>query len=314
MARTIDPKRFTGSSQERLEKAAAAWCNEPGSTLRLDTAEWSLTRTLRFEPPKGADRVSGRIVGPKSWYAIDASGLAGAPAFEFRSPKDVTVENLCVRGGGVAVRTDTSASRFQFVGCRVEGTGSGTGFLLAAPPGTNGDISAQAFRDCEASKFASGFRWEGSNNLDPFVSHCTVTHCETGFDLREGGSNAVLAGVGGSYGGELIAVNGGYQVDVHVQSVEHFRTVIRTGGDDAGGYGQPTPQDFRAQSVRECIGPWLVVNKSGTVRVTASSIKGGKSAVAENRSSATPLMLILGDDAYGDVSKKGHVIVVGAGI
>lgn len=293
--REIDPARFSGTDQEKVEKAFAAWAQEPGSTLRLDKRQWTLTRTVSVSPPPLQDRVSGTVVGARYWLAVQFNGPPGHPAFEFHSAKDVSVTGLCVRGGGVRFRTATSSARITLADCRMEGTGTGYGYEFAAEG--NGDISVLALRDCEAQGFASGFRWSGPNNLDPYVDHCIASECGIGFDLREGGSNALLRGIGGTRTLELVAVNGGYQIDALVQSAEHCGTVFRTGGDDAAGFGQTVPQVFRALSIRDCTGPWAVVNKSGDVTLDVSSMKGPDRLRYENRSSASALRLLTSNAA-----------------
>lgn len=309
-AREIDPARFSGSDTERVQKAADAWAKEPGSVLRLDKRQWRLNATIVIAPPDGQDRVSGSLIGARYWLAIQWDGPAGQPAFEFRNAKDVSLRGISIRGAGLAFRTASSSSRLSLSECRVEGTGVGAGYLFAAEG--NGDISVLSLRDCEAVGFDVGFQWVGPNNLDPYVSHCVASECGTGFDLREGGSNAVLYGVGGTRTLVLVRVNGGYQIDVLVQSAEHCGTVFRTGGDDAAGYGQTVPQTFRALSVRDCTGPWAVVNKAGVVDLRADSVKGPNTVTYQNRSSTETLELRLeGAAVKASVSGTGNVLQVG---
>jgi len=70
ISREIDPARFSGTDQERLEKAFDAWSREPGSTLRLDKRSWTVSQTISVGPPFGSDRVSGRIVGSRFWRNV----------------------------------------------------------------------------------------------------------------------------------------------------------------------------------------------------------------------------------------------------
>lgn len=295
LSREIDPARFSGTDQEKVEKAFAAWAQEPGAILRLDKRSWTLTRTVSVSPPLLQDRVSGTVVGARYWLAVQFNGPPGQPAFEFRNAKDVSVTGLSVRGSGIRFTTTTSSARLALTDCRVEGTGAGYGYEFAAEG--NGDMSVLALRDCEAQGFASGFRWSGPNNLDPYVDHCIASECGIGFDLREGGSNALLRGIGGTRTLELVAVNGGYQIDALVQSAEHCGTVFRTGGDDAAGFGQTVPQAFRALSIRDCTGPWAVVNKAGSVTLDVSSMKGPDRLRYENRSSTSALRLLTSNAA-----------------
>lgn len=314
MPREINASLFKGTDDERLQRAFDAWAEEPGSMLRLDKEKgepaWTLTKTIVVAPAPGYDRTSGTVEGARFWRAIEWRGEPGEPAFVFVSPKDVTFHGLTVKGAGIACTTPTSGSRLSFEGCRVEGTGKGTGFLFEGQG--NADVCAVAMIGCEAAGFESGFRFVGPNNLDPYLGACTASGCEIGFDLREGGSNALLIGANGTGNLEHIVVNGGFQLYACVQSAEHCGTVFRTGGDDAAGYGQSVPQRFRALSVRDCTGPWAVVNKAGVVELRADHVLGPNTVTYQNRSSTEDLQLVLESAAQkASVSGTGNVVQIG---
>lgn len=314
MPREINASLFKGTDDERLQKAFEAWAAEPGSRIRLDKKNgepaWNLTNTIVVNPASGYDRTSGTVEGARFWRTIEWHGEPGEPAFVFVSPKDVTFRGLTVKGAGIACTTPTSGSRLFFNGCRVEGTGKGTGFLFGGQG--NADVCAILMVGCEAARFESGFKFIGPNNLDPYLAACIASECKIGFDLREGGSNALLCGVNGTGNQEHVVVNGGFQGEVMVQSAEHCGTVFRTGGDDAAGYGQSVPQRFRALSVRDCTGPWAVVNKAGVVELRADHVLGPNTVTYQNRSSTEDLQLVLESAAQkASVSGTGNVVQIG---
>lgn len=300
MPRYIDASRFAGTDDERLAKAFKEFVRDPGSTLDLSRKAWRLTRPLTVGPgPNG--QVSGRIVGSPLWHNVEFAGpdaSTGAPGrvpvFEFVEAKDLVVDGLSVRAdraGGLAFKALSSSSRLTLRNCRVQGGPQSQGFLFE-DAGDGADVSRVHLVDCEAHGCGSGVKFAGPNALDPRLTGCSFSHCGIGVDLRTGGSNAVLDIAGGSYCDTLLAVNGGYQIGARVQSAEHCGTVFRTGGDDAGGYGQPGYQRFYAMEVRACTGPWLAANRSGETVATVDRFVGKAEVSRENRS-ATPARLVL---------------------
>lgn len=296
-----DPRRFAGQTDtEKVQRAFDAAVKTHGE-VDLGKKRYVLDRDIvvEAEPP---DNLSFSVVGNMDWQNTRAAG-GTKPKILVKEGKRVLFNRVMTVGVGIQFEAVQSSSWLTLEHCRVQAA-SVIGVLFTAPDEV--DMCAVRVEHCEVQDCQVGFRFEGSNNLDPKFDQCVASYCNTGFDLRSGGSNAVLHGVSGTHTGTLVAINGGYQAEVLIQSAEHCETVVRTGGDDAAGYGQPGYQEFVILDARDCE-RLAEVNRAGVTRIVAHHMTPGMPIHVENRSSATALLILEG------AAQKAPVIVKGDG-
>jgi hypothetical protein len=271
---TIDPAQsgMGSSDQTRLERAFAIAAANPGTHIDLRSKQfWKLTKTIRVKPVV-SDRVTFSIEGSTLWNQI--IGPDGY-AFEFTEAKGCSFTNINIQGhSGLCFNATHSSSLNTLRGCSFVGThAAGTGFAFIAQGGA--DISRIHLDNCNVDGTDTGFLFEGSNNLDPFLLNCCATNCLTGLDLRQGGCNAVAHGFKGSCTDELIVCNGGYQARFYDIVSEFPQVCVRIGGDDAGGSAQDQYHFVSFSDVRSDM-PFtlLELNKAGNTVVDPANLRG----------------------------------------
>lgn len=299
----IKLESYSGSHDEKLTKALINLGKKPGETLDFGTTSWTFTRPQEI----GSDYFCAHFLFSGLWAQVTYAGPG--TWLTLKNWKHGTVRNLGLRTfdpscSGVKFVCDGSSSQNLLENCKTEGFKVGIEWI------GGGDGCLYKVSNCHTPRCGSGFKWTGSNILSPMILElCTSSQSKRGFDAREGGSGIRYVSCGGSDTEELFVLNGGYLGQIVSAETERCKTVLRIGGDDAGGFGQPSGYKFHATDLRD--GASFVVNKAGKVCIDVDNVKNTPLTITTCNKSNLPLELSL-PNVKGTVSNlEGKVFLDG---